>query len=114
MEQKARPRLFNGKAIVVSVGTECDIPLQPGDVVRLALTVDMNPWIDIAETNAGAKYIPNPNTCIYPYNEEADSPFLAVVRPYDVIARFTNYKGSDLEDFLTKFDVGGSSILLQG
>lgn len=64
--------------------------------------VDLQFKIDISETNAGPRWIPNPNSQFVVTEE--NKMFVAYVYDYQIISVFDTYEGSDLEATLSKFE----------
>lgn len=84
--------------------TENSLGIPVGDVVRLG-QVDLMFKIDISETNAGPRWIPNPNSQFIAFdNDFNNKPFSLYVFDYQIISSISGYKGADLEDTLKNFE----------
>lgn len=83
--------------------TENDLKIPVGSVVRLG-QVSLLYKLDISQTNAGPRWIVNPDSQFIGDNFD-DKPFLMYVHPYQILSYFTDYQGSDLKDTLREFSV---------
>jgi hypothetical protein len=72
-----------------------------GSVVRLG-QVELQFKIDISETNAGPRWIPNPNSQFV--LAEENKMFVIYAYDYQIISVFDIYEGADLESTLSKFE----------
>lgn len=85
--------------------TENSLGIPVGDVVRLG-QVDLMFKIDISETNAGPRWIPNPNSQFVAFDTDFNNkPFSLYVYDYQIISAISGYQGTDLEDTLKNFEV---------
>lgn len=98
MPTEARQQLLTGMALVL---TENSLGIPVGAVVKLG-QIDLNFKIDISETNAGPRWIPNPHSQFIVTEE--NHPFIAYVHDYQILYSFNTYEGSDLEATLAKFE----------
>jgi hypothetical protein len=98
MPIEARQQLLTGMAIVC---TENSLNIPVVSFVNLG-QVDLSFKIDISETNAGPRWIPNPHSQFI--TTEDEKPFLLYVHDYQVIYSIQHHEGVDIENTLKKFD----------
>lgn len=92
--------MLTGMGVVLS---ENSLGIPVGDVVRLG-QVDLMFKIDISETNAGPRWIPNPNSQFVAFQGDFnEKPFCLYVFDYQIISSINGYQGADLEDTLSNF-----------
>ena len=92
--------------------TENSLGIPVGDVVRLG-QIDLMFKIDISETNAGPRWVPNPNSQFIAIDGDFnDKPFLIYVHDYQVISQIDGYEGSDLKDTIENLESKRHNVLL--
>lgn len=92
--------MLSGNAVVL---TENNLNIPVGTVVRLT-QVDLMYKIDISETNAGPKWVPNPHSqFILNGGDFEDKPFLMYVHDYQILSQVDGYEGADLENTIKNF-----------
>lgn len=103
---------MTGFGIVLS----SDGGLEFGQMVRIHNQTNLAAWIDIAETNAGPRWVNNPNTQLYDINGDQfeGSPFVALLDDYQIVSVISDYEDSTVEGTISQFNGGGRNGMVTG